>query len=317
MSAHWAKGAAATLAAILAALAQPAGAFGTLNILGQHSEHQRITRWALADAGLGRKTMDALAGVDGRFGAVGAPDDPFRGLLGVKAAHCDGGDYLDTPDYPHPRDAAQARLETCRRWIFDHLDQAVRDAGALATPRREDGAVPSCAFDGRRAGSARCLVLEDLGLAFHAAQDFYAHTNWVDHATPGPIGPANPPGLAQDGRSAWIDPRRNSPFPSGLISGCYDGFPEWLHCGALFGPARAQHRYLNKDEGEIDVAAQTVGPGETPRGRIDDNFQRAVRAAVADTRSKWLYVEDRIRAAYGADANRILCRLTSDTPATC
>ena len=44
------------------ALLAPAAAFGTIDGLGQHTEHEEITRAALVRAGLGRETLDALAG---------------------------------------------------------------------------------------------------------------------------------------------------------------------------------------------------------------------------------------------------------------
>ena len=69
-----------------AALSAPAAAFGTIDGLGQHTEHEEITRAALVRAGLDRETLDSLAGRKGTFGAVGAPDRPDRGLLGEAAA---------------------------------------------------------------------------------------------------------------------------------------------------------------------------------------------------------------------------------------
>jgi hypothetical protein len=294
-----------------------AWAFGTINALGQHSEHERITRWALKAAGFGPLTLDQLAGAHGAFGAVGAPDKPWRGLVAVKAAHCDGGDYLATPNYPQSQDAARQRLVDCRAWMFSRLDAAVHDAGQLdkATPA---GLSLGCSFDGRRGGSAKCDVLEDLGLSFHASQDFYAHTNWVDEPGSAPIGPSNPPGLGHTGPAPWIDPRQDAAFPDGLISGCWDGVPEPLYCGAGGPNPRVAHRNLNKDDGLIDVAAETIAPGETARGRVSGNFERAVAAAVADTRDKWAYFETRIHAAYGdARGDQILCLLRSDDATNC
>ena len=77
----------------------PALAFGTINGLGQNAEHERITRQGLASFRLGALTLDELAGKKGTFGAVGAPDRPDRGLMSVSAAHCDNGDWLESPGY--------------------------------------------------------------------------------------------------------------------------------------------------------------------------------------------------------------------------
>ena len=294
-----------------------AAAFGTINWLGQHAVHERMTRWALADAGIGPATLGALAGAPGSFGAVGAPDKPGRGLLGTKAAHCDGGDYLLTPGYPQTQEAAQFRLEACRAWIFSNLARAVEDAAGLAKSDPRSTSL-GCDFDGHRRGSAKCLVLEDLGLAFHAAQDFYAHTNWVDRPAPGRTTVDDPPGLDNDRPAPWIDPRRNVTFPAGLISGCYDGFPERRHCGAGGLNPRVAHHTLNKDRGVIDVSARTIGQGETPRGRINENFQRAAAAAIADTRDKWAYLEEQLVATYGAErTTEIACLLRSDLASSC
>jgi hypothetical protein len=45
--------------------AVPALAFGTIEGLGQSSEHEKITRLGLKDAGLGPDTLTALAGERG------------------------------------------------------------------------------------------------------------------------------------------------------------------------------------------------------------------------------------------------------------
>lgn len=304
--------AAALLAALALAPPAPVAAFGTINSFGQHAEHERITRWALKSAGFGAQTLGQLAGAKGAFGAVGAPDNPLRGLLDVKAAHCDGGDHLDTPGYAQSKADAQKRLEDCRAWMADHIRQAVSDAAQLSATSPDTLAL-ACSFDGRRRGSAKCDVLEDLGIAFHASEDFYAHTNWVDHPAPGAITTDNPPGLGNTAPAPWLDLRQPAPFPSGLISGCYDGFPEQFHCGG-----RVAHRNLNKDEGLIDVEHETIAHGETRRGAVDGNFERAVAAAVADTRDKWAFFTEQLAAAYGPDRGRqLVCLVRSDTPAGC
>lgn len=302
------------LSALLILLPGAAHPFGSINSLGQSAEHEKITRLALAPEGFGRESLDELAGKTGTFGAVGAPDRPGRGLLSVKAAHCDGGDFLATPGYPHAQRAAQRALADCRQWIAGHLNAAVRDAGALldGKGRIRDSQIPthfSCTYNGRP-GRAKCNVLEALGLALHAAQDFYAHSNWSDGPIHGAVSLKHPPGLGHDRPSPWLDPRRESRFPGGLISGCYDGFPESLHCGQ-----RVRHRDLNKDTGPIDLATGNVGAGTTPRSKGNDNFARAVRAAIADTHDKWAYFQDRVIATYGRErGTRILCAIRSDRP---
>lgn len=293
-----------------------AQAFGTVDFLGQHSEHRRITLWALSDQGFGATTLSELVGRGGlTFGAVGAPDNPWRGLTGVKAAHCDGGDYFDAPAYPHSKADAQAQLTACRAWMFDHLDQAVTDAASLDASSAN---ILPCRFDGRRQQSAKCDVLEDFGVALHASQDFYAHTNWVDAPAPEAVTIDNPPGMAQQAHAPWIDPRvRDTAIPDALISGCYDGFPEFLHCGTGGSKPRIAHRVLNKDTGMIDPVAKTVSVGTTRRGRIGGNFQQAVSAAIEDTLDKWTYLQSQILARYGERGPRLICLIRSDDPADC
>ncbi|HWA01499.1 MAG TPA: hypothetical protein VG841_14420 [Caulobacterales bacterium] len=299
-------------AALACAAATPALAFGTINGFGQHEEHQRITRAALTD--LGPRTLDELAGRRGRFGGVGSPDNPLRGLLFTDEAHCDNGDTLAAPHYPQNAQNAQHRLERCRAWIVQWLERAVRDAAPLASPDAVNTKL-DCAFVGEP-NSAKCAVLADLGVALHAAQDFYAHTNWVDRPAEGPLGPLNPPGLAQTGRAPWLDPRQNLPFPAGLISGCFGGIPESWYC-KYNDTVRVRHSALNKDEGEIGADGVALG-GTTPRGAINGNFVRAVAAAEEDSRDKWAYFQERVLAAYGPqNGARIVCVVKIDDFSRC
>lgn len=299
------------------AFAPHAYGFGTINGLGQSSEHGKITRIALRPLGLGPRTMAEIAGSRGRFGAVGAPDHPKRRLYNKSIAHCSAADHLATLGYPQSRQAAAAMLQACRRWIISHLNRAVVEAGRLVNPggRIQTSEIPSfirCTYAGGR-GRAKCNVLGALGLAFHAAQDFYAHSNWSDRPASGPIHTANPPGLGNSARAPWLDPRRNLAFPKGLISGCFQGLPEKRYC-----KGRVRHADLNKDTGAINVANGTVGAGKSRRGRINDNFARAVRAAISDTRDKWAYFEEQVLKKYGAPRGRkIICVMRRDRSRRC
>ncbi len=303
--------------ATLLCLSTGALAFGSVNVASQQAEHERITRAALAAFHLGPETMDEIAGKRRSFGAVGAPDRPGRGLLSTRSAHCDGGDYLDTPGYPQSAAEAFKRLSDCRAGIFAHLRAAVKAAGAIADRRGtiDSSQIPtfvSCSYNGKP-GRAKCNVLENLGLAFHAAQDFYAHTNWVDEPANGPIGLANPPGLGHDGPAPWLAPGNDAAPPAGLMSGCFDGIPERLHC-----KGHVRHADLNKDTGTIDPRSGRVGTGTTRRGAVDGNFARAVAAAVADTRNKWAWFEARVRATYGGVRGKaIVCAMRNDDDGAC
>lgn len=297
------------MGALFFSFGQRAAAFGTVRFMGQNAEHERITRAALPD--FGARALDAIAGRRGTFGAVGAPDRPDRGLMSTSEAHCDNGDYIAGMNYPNPETEPQAVLGACRTWMREALARAVAAAEPLATPDARNTAL-NCDFD-TGVDSARCEVLENLGLAFHAGQDFYSHSNWTDQADNSrPIGPDNPPGLNQSGAAPWLNPRMAVPFPVGLMSGCYQGFPESSHC-----EGHTRHAVLNKDTGPIGPMGAT-GPGTTPRGAINGNFERAVAAAIADTHDKWMYFQERILETYGPGrGGRIICALTSDTPLRC
>lgn len=298
-----------------------AAAFGTLSTLGQNREHERITRAALSCAG-GRggndcfqaASLDNLAGKSGTFGAVGAPDNPLRGLLTQSSAHCDNGDFLPAKGYPNTAQKARGELESCRDWMNMNIDVAVRDAGALVSGGKVVAAgmstTPACVFNGVK-GRAKCNVLEDLGLTLHAAEDFYAHTNWVDRADASkPVSTTNPPGLGNSDKAKWLDLRRSDSFPAGLLSGCFGGVPEAAFCGN-----RVKHAVLNKDEGQIDPK---LGAGSTDRGKVEDNFKRAATAAIADARDKWAILRERIDDRYGAKTGALIaCALTHDSANAC
>ncbi len=294
--------------------------FGTIRQIGQDAEHEKITRRGLVGLGIGSDTMDEIAGKTGTFGAVGSPD--WR-LTQQKSAHCDGGDWLDLDGYPQSQDQALAILGECRDWIFSKLAEAVQDAGAIADDSGsiDTGQIPSiiaCKYTGTK-GRAKCNVLEDLGIALHAAQDFYSHSNWVDQPTPDADDPLNPPGLGNNGRARWLDPRfAGEGPPDGLMSGCFGGIPEALFCKYAGGKPRVRHGVLNKDKGAINGTTGAPGTSKTPRGKIGGNFGRAVDAAAADTRDKWLYFEASVRATYpGSRSEAILCALKQDNPDGC
>lgn len=316
-----------TAAAAFLLASGAAFAFGTIHGLGQDAEHERITRRAFTCAGdaptddcFQKKTLDSLAGAKGTFGAVGAPD---RGTLVFRAeAHCDGADYFDVAGYPQTKADAQVKLEACRAWMAKQLDEAVEAAGDLLDRNGNirDSQIPTniaCGFGGQVKGRAKCNVLERFGILLHASQDFYSHTNWTDAADKTrPLSPANPPGLNGRGPAPWLDLRKETPFPVGLISGCFEAksaISEEANCnyGADKRP-RVKHLALNKDKGRIDPA---IGAGATDRGRVGDNFQRAVEAAVADSKDKWETLKEQLILTYGPSRGvRMICALTRDKP---
>lgn len=300
--------------------------FGTVSLLGQNTEHEKITRLAL-ECGFDDRpicfetvTLDSLAGKKGTFGAVGAPDPGptvFRFF-----AHCSGGDFLRSPDYPRSEERAKKSLIMCRNYIIYHFRQAVKKSDRLLDKDRNirKSQVPNTLPCGYAEGvdkRAKCEILKHFGAALHAAQDFYAHSNWVDIADQTkPIGKTNPPGLAKRGRAPWLDLRISEPeFPEGLISGCggIDAVTDGEGgCVGKKGKKRVDHATLNKDNGYV-IPGRSLG--KTPRGVLNDNFQFAVDAAIEETGDKWQTLIESLIITYGeTDGAKIVCAIRSDSP---
>ncbi|MFC7529187.1 CinY protein [Actinoplanes sp. GCM10030250] len=304
----------------------PAAGFGTVEGGGQHREHERITRAAVACAADGSperdcfeaRSADQLAGHGKGFGAVGAPD---RTEVSVPAAHCDDADFL-AGDYPQTRDDATGRLVDCVEHLRGRFREAVERAGELLD---EQGRVVAaevdlgvdCELDAAREQRAKCTTLESFGRALHGVQDFYSHSSWADEADPArPIGPDNPGGLNLPAPSAVLDLSGTDvpSVPGDLSTGCFvvpDSAPGVGRCGR-----RVTHAALNKDNGLIDpVTGAATSPG-TPRGRVGQNFQKAVTGAIVETRHQWQDLGEALRSEYGTrKASIMTCALTHDDPA--
>ncbi|GHF03878.1 CinY protein [Streptomyces morookaense] len=317
---------AAALAAplLLTAQAVPAQAFGTVNAFGQHAEHERITRAALAcapgtrsdDSCFEPRSLDQVAGHQRTFGAVGAPDSDESF---VPAAHCDDADFLAAPGYPRTREQATERLQSCVAKLQTRFREGISAAGGTleeggAVAPRETGLGRDCTFTLGLPGRAKCEAIEGFGRALHGVQDFYAHSNWTDKTdTSRPLGKDNPPGLNLPAPSPLLDlaagrPLQASAVPRDLTTGCFSLLPG-------FCSGRVQHSVLNKDEGTIDPATgATAGPA-TVRGKADGNFDRAVRGAVADTRRQWADFRAALVERYGKERGTAIgCALTHDDP---
>ncbi len=309
----------------VASQASAASAFGTIDSAGQHREHERLTRAALACAGDARSIgacfepipIDSLAGHDHEFGGVGAPDSDE---IFDPAAHCDNADFLPT-DYPLTRDVATAARVDCVNHLRTRFDEGVEQAGDLLDG---DGRVlpdevnldTECKVIEAREIRAKCATLEAFGRVLHGSQDFYAHSNWADESDPTrPIGADNPPGLNRPGPAPVLDLRGETPpvVPSELSTGCFvvqDESPGVGEC-----ELRVTHAALNKDNGLIDPdTGETTGP-TTPRGMVGENFSKAVAGAIIETRRQWQDFQSELRARYGDDdAGSMICALTHDDP---
>ncbi|MEU2559208.1 CinY protein [Streptomyces longispororuber] len=308
--------------ALLTAQAQPANAFGTVNKFGQHGEHERITRAALAcapgaasDGGCFEpRSLDQVAGHEGTFGAVGSPDSDETFTT---AAHCDDADFLDKPGYPRTREQATTKLRECVTHLQKRFDEGVSAAGRTLDSTGSvsaDGADlgKDCTFFLGVSGRAKCNAVEGFGRALHGVQDFYSHSNWADkHDTARPLAKDNPPGLGQTRPAPFLDLTAtglaDASVPKDLTTGCYT---------VLFGCSqRIEHSDVNKDNGLIDpVTGAATEPG-TARGKVGDNFRRAVDGAIADTRRQWSDFRKELKRTYGeTKGERIACVMTRDNP---
>jgi len=75
------------------------------------------------------------------------------------------------------------------------------------------------------------------------------------------------------------------------------------------------HAALNKDRGLIDPATGRATGPTTPRGKVRDNFSKAVSGAVVETRRQWQDLQAELRVRYGTTrGERIICALTHDDP---
>ena len=353
----------AITAVVAAGLMVPAsaGAFGTINGMGQKAEHEKITKVLSCGADdavtpcFESASMSMLAGSNGTVGGVGLPDRATE-ITGHGDAHCDDGDYLPGKLYD-PADAKRAlkAITDCVDLFGDHMREAVDEAGGLATDagvvNSQADATDGCPWDslagnlGVKTGpdswtSAKCKVVDKLGRALHAAEDFWSHTNWGDEANPNePIGLKNPPGLGHTEVVPFMTyPVDRDQIPTEAeelagdapISGCDDSADEfknygWAVAGALFGvpghtdscPNRVTHSTLNKDKGTINWETGKTSDPLTSRGKIGDNFQRAVSGARRQVRAIWGDFVTAVDGKYGdARGGLILTALTKDTPWT-
>ncbi|WP_236572676.1 Het-C domain-containing protein [Streptomyces sp. GS7] len=310
--------------ALLLATAGPADAFGTVNAFGQHAEHERITRAALACApGIPSdgscfepRSLDQLAGHRWTFGAVGAPDSDETL---DSSAHCDNADYLDARGYPRSRRQATEALRGCIAHLQARFRQGVAAARRTLDARgrvtaSETRLRSDCTFTLGLGGRAKCEAVEGFGRALHGVQDFYAHSNWTDRSDPSrPVSLVNPPGLGRSAPSPLLDlaaPRPPRPWaiPRNLTTGCFS-----LLVGAC--SQRITHADLNKDEGSIDpVSGATSAPG-TVRGQAAGNFGRAVQGAITESRRQWREFRTALLQRYGRQRGaRLVCVITHDDP---
>ncbi|KAF2750211.1 hypothetical protein M011DRAFT_484069 [Sporormia fimetaria CBS 119925] len=279
-------------------------AFGTINepnVIGQHCEHERITRVALG-CPLGVTVSDgrcfeeeSLHQLAGRSGPAGAVGQGSNGAVGAPdmldptpegpEAHCDNADFLDSPKYPRTREEATEQLQTCvnhlRLRFLEGIDAAnkIVDDDARIILSEVDITRLDCRFSFPELqmhvfSRSKCSAIEGFGRSLHGVQDFYAHSNWADDAKP-PYTPENPPGLRRSDYPIFLDLRAENNIseqvPYNLTTGCFGGVltdgtvgkpGNPLEPGSQDCSGRITHGALNKDNGVIDeVTGLTKQPG--------------------------------------------------------
>jgi hypothetical protein len=267
--------AAAALFAPLLLAAVPAGAFGTINGLGQNAEHEKITRVLSCSSTpapancFQQESMNLLSGRPGTFGAVGAPDIPPY-LFDNPQNHCDDADYnvVGAKSYPQTQAQAQQRLVDCIAQAQQRLTAAVDFASGLLSngainPEAGRADVKCNLPIGVKSAdnTAKCSVINQLGRALHTAEDFWSHSNWADVADPSaPISSNNPPGLGRsDVPPYFLYPAAgNWQFPPNLVTGFDDSGP-FTKCGD-----RICHSNSTRTMGS---STPTPGPRAIPRLR--------------------------------------------------
>ena len=353
-----------------------AHAFMTWNTPG-NAEHERITRLAIAcnsaldrDAPAGldwkrdlclssggdtnkqpwwfsfERSMRMLAGSDGYFGGVGAPDRFAEAVLSSSdRAHCDNSDAWfprsqgPFGSYPRTFDQRAAGLRACLQLLQKYVGVAVDQAGKLVSADGRLDAPQSDLSDDCNVdydpdlnpgkthdrGWAKCNALISFGRALHITEDFFSHSNWVDQ-NPGSLDIKNPQGLKSDPRivpAALGYPRTNEQIDSFIantqvITGAY---------GSKLADRVKHDDYLNKDEGKgtIDWTTGQIpfgdkGHSERSAAGFDgtnDNFQRAAKGAAYAAASVWADYHAGIFARYGADRGaKIWDALRENTPWT-
>ncbi|WP_404953774.1 CinY protein [Streptomyces sp. 147326] len=279
--------------------------------------HEDITRAALPWEPV---TLAAMA--DARDGAVNANDHGGYFLLGP--LHCDNADYLApryVQDYPRSRDEATTELLACIRTSVARFRNAVRAADGLVDAdgkvRADQSDLSSPCTWKETPDRAKCEVLEQLGRGWHQIEDFYAHSNWSDRTAPGPVGLADPPGLARTDVAPFLDIRRYSAMndadwtrdarariPVDLTTGCYSDLDS-TGVKAEDCAGRVTHNQgLNKDT------------SASHRSRTGDNFGHAVSGATAEITRQWNDFKAELIAAYPDHrrGERMICALVHDDP---
>lgn len=196
LSSHAARGAlAAAVLALACAAATPAQAFDT-------ASHNDITVDVLRSEGFGKRATD-VARVNNWFPDLyfQADNVPSSGHAGIVKTLVGLG-FIRNERWP------QALIDAAKRLHFDFMPGRVPALDSTAGVEAEWDRLRRATFAVVRSAAARGNVeelLAAIGMTTHQVQDFYAHTNWVEPASP-PAGDG--PGWLARGQGnvpTWFD----------------------------------------------------------------------------------------------------------------
>lgn len=302
----------------------------------------------------GRRSTTALAGNTPGFGRLTCPRSPGvicngavhaadfvitgGGSAFSSTSHCDNADYniIGASHYPQSRTTAQRALNQCIALFRARMRSALAFARGLVSngkiPKSNELSLSGCNFSSsvtKEDKNAKCSVINQLGRAMHAAQDFYAHSNWTDVAGGHTV--TNPPGLgrAPTDLPIWFNvgsfsnpyAARTYTIPAGLVTGCDDTVAGSENCAG-----RITHSTLNKDSTSSERGKMTTARhcppveveeefGEPIPTACASNFTLAFEAAQNQTSRIWTQFRQALRVKYGQrDGNLMVEALTRDIP---
>ncbi|KAF2847350.1 hypothetical protein T440DRAFT_520921 [Plenodomus tracheiphilus IPT5] len=276
----------ATLTLVLLVALVTGEVFGTLDLSGQHKEHELITRAAFQS---GEHNFPSEYN-----GMVGSSDDVLDPNLFPEEApaHCDDADFLNVREYPRTREQATQQLQKCVDHLRMRFGQAARGVARILNANNQINASMADLDPGTQCShrhltvtdntqdKAKCVALEGFGRAFHGIQDLYSHSNWADLPdTYQAMSTDNPPGLHRTDTATFLDLRLATPIssqvPRNLSTGCFTMFGS--RCGN-----RVTYDALNKDTGWVEADGSAIPDLTVRRNRVRGSFEKAVAAAIQE-----------------------------------
>ena len=304
------------LVAWIASAPGSAAAFGTIDSGGQHREHERITRAALACAGDAGPSRTASS----RGPSTTSPDTTASSAPSARLTTTSCPTRPRTATTPTssraairvPATQATASLMDCVNQLRARFGEGVDSAQGLLDDQGQviAGEVnldPECrpARSARRTAPSARPWKGSGGSCTGRRTSTRTATGPTRRTRPVPIGDENPPGLNLPGPSPVLDLRTETP-PS---------VPAGPHDRLLRAEGRGPRRRClcargspmprsTRTAGLIDPVTGRATDPTTPRGMVGDNFAKAVSGAIAESRRQWQDFRSELTARYGKDKGR-------------